>query len=132
MALRNICPTSIVNGTICVVRGISADVLQLQGHHRTEPRRRLLPASRTPHHAGSIWYWSPHTVSAISHPCCICHDDKQVPGARPRATWESTCYTSVHAMANPTSACQGPAVLMPSKCWRPVESHGELVYPEAL
>ncbi|KAG0711357.1 hypothetical protein GWK47_020749 [Chionoecetes opilio] len=30
MALRNICPTSIVNGTICVVRGISADVLQLQ------------------------------------------------------------------------------------------------------
>ncbi|KAG0724783.1 hypothetical protein GWK47_039928 [Chionoecetes opilio] len=28
--LRNICPSGIVNGTICVVRGNSANVLQLQ------------------------------------------------------------------------------------------------------
>ncbi|KAG0720526.1 hypothetical protein GWK47_048336 [Chionoecetes opilio] len=30
MVLRNICPLGIVNGIICVVRGISANVLQLQ------------------------------------------------------------------------------------------------------
>ncbi|KAG0721851.1 hypothetical protein GWK47_045598 [Chionoecetes opilio] len=30
MVLRNICPPGIVNGTICVVRVISANVLQLQ------------------------------------------------------------------------------------------------------
>ncbi|KAG0723684.1 hypothetical protein GWK47_042198 [Chionoecetes opilio] len=30
MVLRNICPPSIVNGTICVVCDISANVLQLQ------------------------------------------------------------------------------------------------------
>ncbi|KAG0715829.1 hypothetical protein GWK47_011040 [Chionoecetes opilio] len=30
MVLRNICPQGIVNGTICVVRGISAKALQLQ------------------------------------------------------------------------------------------------------
>ncbi|KAG0728290.1 hypothetical protein GWK47_003766 [Chionoecetes opilio] len=30
MVLRNICPPGIVNGTICVVRGISGNVLQLQ------------------------------------------------------------------------------------------------------
>ncbi|KAG0720926.1 hypothetical protein GWK47_047452 [Chionoecetes opilio] len=30
MVLCNICPPGILNGTICVVRGISANVLQLQ------------------------------------------------------------------------------------------------------
>ncbi|KAG0719858.1 hypothetical protein GWK47_007048 [Chionoecetes opilio] len=60
----------------------------------------------------------------ISHPCCICHDDQKVPGSDQKATWGVYLPTPVFSTANPTTACQGLAVLMPSKCWRPVESQG--------
>ncbi|KAG0723156.1 hypothetical protein GWK47_043163 [Chionoecetes opilio] len=116
MVLRNICPTGIVNGTICVVRGIIANVLQLQVF--TGPSR------------GDDFYL--HRVPIITQaasgtgfrmrrlqfPISVAFDDRvddqQVPGPDQELRGSLLAYTRV----------KGLAVLMPSKCWRPVESYG--------
>ncbi|KAG0714119.1 hypothetical protein GWK47_014755 [Chionoecetes opilio] len=116
---------------ICAVRGISANVLQLQdinGPSRGDDFYLDRVAIITQAASGTGFrmrrlQFPIHAAFAMTI---------NYSRARPRATWESTCLHPCSCTANSTSACQGLAVLMPSKCWRLVESHVNVVYPEAL